>query len=85
MFWKGIWEKDASHNNKAKWIAELKAVHQASVIQQQLVTISEEGLKLRVVRIKNWTAPGPDIIYAYWLKKLTSLHKRLVCQMDEAG
>ena len=35
MFWNGIWEKDASHNNKAKWIAELKADHQASVIQQQ--------------------------------------------------
>ena len=27
MFWKGIWEKDASHNDKVKWIAELKADH----------------------------------------------------------
>ena len=25
MFWKWIWEKDASHNDKAMWIAELKA------------------------------------------------------------
>ena len=33
MFWKGIWEKDASHNDRAKLIAELKADHQASVIQ----------------------------------------------------
>ena len=83
MFWKGIWEKDASHNDKAKWIAELKADHQASVIQQQPVTISEEDLRLRVIRMKNWTAPGPDMIHAYWLKKLTSLHKRLACQMEK--
>ena len=47
IFWKKIWEKDASHNDKAKWIAELKADHQASVIQQQSVTISEEDLRLR--------------------------------------
>lgn len=25
-----------------------------------------------------WTAPGPDMIRAYWLKKLTSLHEHLV-------
>ena len=83
MFWKGIWEKDASHNDKAKWIAELKADHQASVIQQQSVTISEEDLRLRVIRMKNWTAPGPDMIYAYWLKKLTLFLKRLACQIEK--
>ena len=83
MFWKGIWEKDTSHNNKAKWIAELKADHQALVIQQQPVTISEEDLRLRVILMKNWTASGPDMIHAYWLKKLTSLYKRLACQMEK--
>ena len=36
-------------------------------------------LRLRVIRIKNWTDPGPDMFHAYWLKKLTSLHKRLAC------
>ena len=49
MFWKEIWEKDASHNDKAMRIAELKADHQASVVQQQSVTISEEDLRLRVI------------------------------------
>ena len=74
MFWKEIWEKDASHNVKAMWIAEVKADHQAPVIQQQPVTISEEDLRLRVMRIENWTYSGPNIIYVYWLKKLASLH-----------
>ena len=72
MFWKKIWEKDASHNDEAKWIAELKADHQASVIQQP-VTISEENLRLRVIRIKNWTAPGPDIIHTYRLSMVKGL------------
>ena len=57
-------KKHVSHNEKAKWIAELKADHQASVIQQQSVTISEEDLRLRVIWVKNWTAPGPDMIHA---------------------
>ena len=33
--------------------------------------------------MKNWTAPGPDMIHAYWLKKLTSLHIRLTYQMEK--
>ena len=47
------------------------------------MAISEKNLRLRVTLMKNWTAPGPDIIHAYWLKKLTSLHKRLACQMEK--
>ena len=34
-FWEGIWEKDVNNNDKTMWIAELKANHQVSVIQQQ--------------------------------------------------
>ena len=60
MFWKEIWEKGASHNDKAMWIAEMKVDHQASMIQQQPLTISEENLRLRVIQMRSWTAPGPD-------------------------
>ena len=35
MFWKGISMKDVNHNDKTMWLAELKANHQVSVIQQQ--------------------------------------------------
>ena len=52
-------------------------------MQQQPMTTSEEDLILRVIRIKNWTASGPDMIYAYWLKKLTSLHKMLAGQIEK--
>ena len=41
MFWKKIWEKGASDNNKPMRIAELKSDYQALVIQQQCVKIAE--------------------------------------------
>lgn len=31
----------------------------------------------------SWTAPIPDMIYVYWLKKLTALHEHLVAQMNQ--
>uniref|UniRef100_A0A8C4WGB1 Reverse transcriptase domain-containing protein n=1 Tax=Gopherus evgoodei TaxID=1825980 RepID=A0A8C4WGB1_9SAUR len=30
-----------------------------------------------------WTAPGPDMIHTYWLKKLTAVHERLAAQMNQ--
>ena len=82
MFWKAIWEKDARHNDKAEWLRQLKN-HHAGSQQQERLTISEEDLRSRVKRMKNWTAPGPDMIHAIWLKKLTSLHCRLAEQMEK--
>ena len=43
-----VWKEEVSHNNKAKWIAKLKADYLASVIQQHPVTISDKDLRLRV-------------------------------------
>lgn len=36
----------------------------------------------RMSKIKSSTAPGPDMIHANWMKKLTGLHKRLGAQMN---
>ncbi|TWW59399.1 hypothetical protein D4764_06G0009290 [Takifugu flavidus] len=33
--------------------------------------------------MKSWTAPGPDKIHTYWLKKLTALHERLAAKMNQ--
>ncbi|XP_051918902.1 uncharacterized protein LOC127599192 [Hippocampus zosterae] len=33
--------------------------------------------------MKNWTAPGPDMVHTYCLKKLTALHERLAAQMNQ--
>jgi len=33
--------------------------------------------------MKNWKAPGPDMIHAYWLKKIKTLYSRLAKQMNK--
>lgn len=32
--------------------------------------------------MQNWMASGPDMIHAYWLKKLSSLHEHLAAQIS---
>jgi hypothetical protein len=83
QFWKGIWEKEVVHNKQAQWLAKLKTDHQLRLSSQQPVTITKCDIGRRVKRMKNWTAPGHDMIHAFWLKKLTSLHSRLARHMEE--
>ena len=39
-------------------------------------------VKHQVKKIKNWTAPGKDEVYGYWLTHLTSLHTRIAKQLN---
>uniref|UniRef100_A0A3B5PPD0 Reverse transcriptase domain-containing protein n=1 Tax=Xiphophorus maculatus TaxID=8083 RepID=A0A3B5PPD0_XIPMA len=82
QYWKGIWEREASHNSNAQWLISLREDHN-NLPEQALVTITVTDVQERVSGMKNWTAPGPDMIHAYWLKKLTALHERLADQMNQ--
>ena len=31
----------------------------------------------------NWKSPGPDLVHGFWLKKCSSLHKRVRLQLKE--
>ena len=55
-----IWEKNASHDDKAMWIAEVEANNQASVTHQQPVTITTLDSGLHRWR----TRPPPDLIWS---------------------
>uniref|UniRef100_A0A7N8XHF5 Reverse transcriptase domain-containing protein n=1 Tax=Mastacembelus armatus TaxID=205130 RepID=A0A7N8XHF5_9TELE len=81
-YWKNIWEREASHNTSAQWLADLRADH-SNLPEQEPVTIATADIRERVSNMKNWTAPGPDMIHTYWLKKLTALHERLAAQMNQ--
>ena len=82
QFWKGIWEREASHNRDAQWLVDLREDHSKQP-EQNPVTITVTDIQERVSDMKNWKAPGPDMIQAYWLKKLTALHERLAAQMNQ--
>lgn len=47
------------------------------------VSIIVADIQEKVSGIKSWTAPGPDLSHAYWLKKLTALPERLAAQMNQ--
>lgn len=73
QFWTALWSKRVDHRIDAKW---MDAVRKATdkVPQQADVEISAEMVREGTRRMKNWKAPGPDEVHAFWLKKLTSLH-----------
>uniref|UniRef100_A0A669EZW7 Reverse transcriptase domain-containing protein n=1 Tax=Oreochromis niloticus TaxID=8128 RepID=A0A669EZW7_ORENI len=82
QYWKSIWENDATHNGNAQWLVDLRADH-SDLPEQGPVTITVADIQERVSSMKSWTAPGPDMVHAYWLKKLTALHERLAAQMNQ--
>uniref|UniRef100_A0A3B3HW39 Reverse transcriptase domain-containing protein n=1 Tax=Oryzias latipes TaxID=8090 RepID=A0A3B3HW39_ORYLA len=82
QYWKSIWEKETAHNSNAQWLVSLREEH-SNLPEQNPVTITVADIQERVSGMKNWTAPGPDMIHAYWLKKLTALHERLAAQINQ--
>ena len=50
--------------------------------EQEAVTIRVTDIQERVSSTKSWTAPGPDMIHTYWLKKLTAPYECLAKQMN---
>ena len=49
---------------------------------QERVTISVEKIRKQCRKIPNWKAPGRDSVQGYWIKNLSSLHKRVSSQMN---
>lgn len=80
-YWKSIWEKDATHNSNARWLLDLRADH-SNLPEQGPITITVADVQESVSSMKSWTAPDPNMVHAYWLKKLTALHERLAAQMN---
>ncbi|XP_055364306.1 uncharacterized protein LOC129604011 [Betta splendens] len=78
QYWKGIWEREASHNSDAQWLVDLREDH-SNLPEQNAVTITVADIQQRVSGMKNWTAPGPDMIHTYWLKKLTAIYRPITC------
>ncbi|TWW78234.1 hypothetical protein D4764_11G0003550 [Takifugu flavidus] len=79
---KSIWEKEATYNTTAQWLQDLQTEH-SQLPEQDPVVITLADIQTRVSKMKSWTAPGPDKILTYWLKKLTALHERRAAQMNQ--
>ena len=81
-FWSKIWSTPEHHNQGASWIQNVKEKY-TNVEQGDRFVISLEEMKNALGNMAPWKAPGPDGVQAYWVKQFTSLHERMVDQMQE--
>ena len=81
-FWRGIWEREHTHNRNAGWIEDTK-LEMRSVNQQEEMEICAVSLKKVLGKLAPWKAAGPDGVQGYWLKNFSSLHSRIVSQLSD--
>ena len=81
-FWSNIWGRPHMHNGKAGWIRDSEN-EMSNVNQQESMEISADSLKRVLGRLAPWKAAGPDGVQGYWVKNFTSLHDRILNQLNE--
>ena len=80
-FWSAIWGKEKQHKKDAEWLEELKK--ERGGLKQENISITEALVKQQCKKMPNWKSPGPDGVQGFWIKKFTTLHKRIADQMDD--
>ena len=75
-FWGGIWEQNETTPNMPR-TEEVKAElnEKANIVSE--IGITEEKLRKKTSKRKNWTAPGVDGIQNFWWKKFIPAQKAL--------
>ena len=80
--WNGIWGKSIKHNDNAEWLKQLER-DLNNVEKQDNVEITAASVKKQLKKMASWKSPGPDGLHGYWLKNFTTVHARLVEQLNE--
>ena len=70
-FWKDVWQKEASFNDKAEWLQQLEKTYCRDV-RATNYNIDPKMLDKVIKKIQINKAPGSDLINGYWYKNLTS-------------
>ena len=78
-FWKSLWEKEDSGNPNTEWLIEYESLFTNVVpeIHNGYLEIDSDLIWKAIRRKRNWSAPGPDGVVNFWLKKLTVIHKEI--------
>ena len=80
FFWKSLRKEEGNGDTEAGWIEEVK-----EAMEDVVPEVPTDGWNLNVKHVtkmirnrkKNWSAPGPDRIANFWLKKATTLRKEI--------
>ena len=81
-FWRKIWSKEVSHNERASWLEEVEQEFSTKEVQED-INITIEDIRTGVSKMANWKAAGPDLVQGYWFKKLPGLHARLQLHLQD--
>ena len=81
-FWSSIWDNPIEHNRDAEWLNDVKD-ELSQCLAQEDVKISEVDMRRQLKKVANWKGPGPDGVQGCWLKSFTTLHGRVVLQLNE--
>ena len=76
-FWSNIWSRKKVYNVNAPWLEVLEEEYCTNMTQKHYEVNLDIFLKI-LTKMKNNTAPGIDLIVAYWWKQLFFLHGPLV-------
>ena len=76
-FWSNIWSRKKVYNVNAPWLEVLEEEYCTNMTQKHYEVNLDIFLKI-LTKMKNNTAPGIDLIVAYWWKQLFCLHGPLV-------
>ena len=80
-FWTKIWQPK-QHNEKVEWIKHItKELEQLE--EGPKAEIHADLLRTALKKVSNWETPGHDGIHGFWFKKFTSIHDRLVLEMNK--
>ena len=83
-FWKDLWTDEATHNEDAPWISEIREeLEQKMEEQQQDLEIGKAHVTQKVKKMANWSTAGTDGLHVYWLKHVTSAHERIGSQLSD--
>ena len=74
QYWGGILETEVRHNESAFWLRRQTDGETYQTAEQQWPPISDSEVTLCLKRMGNWKSPGPDQVYAFWVKRITCLH-----------
>ena len=75
-FWKTLWEKEDAGRPNAEWLTQYNDLFTTLIpeVNNNDIAVTKETVWNCIKKKRNWSAPGPDGIVNFWLKKITVIH-----------
>lgn len=75
-YWTQLWSSPIKHDDNTVWLKEITQKHSQRTPQLN-VNITEQDVYMKLRRMANWKATGPDRVHAFWLKNFSTLHNKM--------